>query len=400
MLIQLKLENIALIEIIEINFEKGLNIFTGDSGSGKSLILDSLNVLFGGTNIPLNHLIRPGKNHCFIEAKFSNSSRVNNLLIENGFQNTFSELVIKRKSYKKNNKISTKYTINNLPINKKFLEKIGMLLIDFAGQSDSFLYNSQDYRRSIIDDLGSKQLNSINLEVKNTWKKYEKLKETVQEKRDFLKRQNENNKAIQEMFNILDQANLNSSNEIIELELLENRLVNNFQINNSIQEVLNNLNYSSQEMPSVAGLVSQSIKHLNKISSFDKKIKEFEEKLLSVQIDIESLIFELKRFVEEVESFDMRLEEIQKRLFLLKNLERTFSLELPQLINKREELRQSLLIGQNCNEIKMLEDQINNISVKLDSLFNSQSSLRRQIAKNLENSVMSLLKSLGLTSLI
>ena len=53
MLIQLKIENFALIEIIEINFEKGLNIITGDSGSGKSLILDSLNALFGGTNIPL-----------------------------------------------------------------------------------------------------------------------------------------------------------------------------------------------------------------------------------------------------------------------------------------------------------------------------------------------------------
>ena len=52
MLIQLKIENVALIEIIEINFEKGLNIITGDSGSGKSLILDALNVLFGGTNIP------------------------------------------------------------------------------------------------------------------------------------------------------------------------------------------------------------------------------------------------------------------------------------------------------------------------------------------------------------
>ena len=61
MLIQLRIENIALIEIIEINFEKGLNIITGDSGSGKSLILDSLNALFGGTNIPLKHLIHVQK---------------------------------------------------------------------------------------------------------------------------------------------------------------------------------------------------------------------------------------------------------------------------------------------------------------------------------------------------
>ena len=105
MLIQLKIENIALIEIIEINFEKGLNIITGDSGSGKSLILDSLCVLFGGTNIPLKHLIRPGKNHCAIEAKFSSSFQINEWLISNGFKSTASVLNIKRISYRKKNKV-------------------------------------------------------------------------------------------------------------------------------------------------------------------------------------------------------------------------------------------------------------------------------------------------------
>ena len=96
MLIQLKIENLALIEIIEINFEKGLNIITGDSGSGKSLILDSLNVLFGGTNIPLKHLMRPGKDHCSIEAKFSSSFQINNWLISNGLK---SNSVIISKEY-------------------------------------------------------------------------------------------------------------------------------------------------------------------------------------------------------------------------------------------------------------------------------------------------------------
>ena len=104
MLIQLKIENIALIEIIEINFEKGLNIITGDSGSGKSLILDSLNVLFGGTNIPLKHLIHPGKDHCSIEAKFSSSFHINKWLSSNGIQNTSSILDIKRRSYRKTKK--------------------------------------------------------------------------------------------------------------------------------------------------------------------------------------------------------------------------------------------------------------------------------------------------------
>ena len=119
MLIRLKIENIALIEIIEINFEKGLNIITGDSGSGKSLILDSLNVLFGGTNIPLKHLIRPGKDNCIIEAKFSSSFQINNWLTSNGFKSSSLELNIKRISYRKNNKVLSKYSLNNLSINKK-----------------------------------------------------------------------------------------------------------------------------------------------------------------------------------------------------------------------------------------------------------------------------------------
>ena len=80
MLKGLKLKNLVLIEIIEINFEKGLNVFTGESGSGKSLILDSLNSLFGGTNIPLNHMIRPGNDECSIEAIFGISKRVSSWL--------------------------------------------------------------------------------------------------------------------------------------------------------------------------------------------------------------------------------------------------------------------------------------------------------------------------------
>jgi len=169
MLIQLKIENIALIEIIEINFEKGLNIITGDSGSGKSLILDSQNALFGGTNIPLKHLIRPGKDYCVIEAIYSSSSQINNWFISNGFEIASSELYIIRKSYKKNNKILTKYSLNDSSINKPSLEQLGRLLIDFACQSDTFIFDSLDKRRLIIDDLCSQESRDNSERIKSIW---------------------------------------------------------------------------------------------------------------------------------------------------------------------------------------------------------------------------------------
>ena len=240
MLVRLKLENIALIEIIEINFEKGLNIITGDSGSGKSLILDSLNVLFGGSNIPLKHLIRPGKDNCVIEAKFSSSFQIKNWLTSNGFKSSSSEINIKRISYRKNKKVLSKYSLNNLSINKKFLEELGRLLIDFAGQSDTFRFDSQDQRRLIIDDLCSQAFRDNSAKIKNIWGESQILKGLMTEKIEFSRKKEENNLVIKQMLKTLEEANLDSNEEILELELLENKLVNNLEINNSIQSSLDN----------------------------------------------------------------------------------------------------------------------------------------------------------------
>ena len=395
MLIQLKIENIALIEIIEINFEKGLNIITGDSGSGKSLILDSLNVLFGGTNIPLKHLIRPGKDHCAIEAKFSSSFQINSWLISNGFKSN-PVLNIKRISYKKNNKVLSKYTLNNLSINKKLLEELGQLLIDFAGQSDTFIFDSQEKRRLIIDDLSPQELRNISAKIKNIWEECSVLKELMNEKIQSSKKQEENNLITKQILNTLEEANLESSQEILELELLENKLVNNLEINNSIQSSLHNLNNFSHDEPSVASLINQSIKNLNKTSDFDLKIQNFRENLLDIQTHVEDLIFALNSYMQDIDKNESNLSEIQKRLFFLKNLERTFSLDLPRLIEKRDQLRIYFQKNDKDNEISNLENQIKNLQINLESLFLTQSTERKKIAKQLKDSVIFILRDLGL----
>jgi len=396
MLIKLKIENIALIENIEIKFEKGLNIITGDSGSGKSLILDSLNALFGGTNIPLKHLIRPGKDFCVIEAIFSSSSPVNNWLIDNGFEITSSELQIKRKSYKKNNKILSKYSLNDLPINKQSLEKLGRFLIDFACQSDTFIFDSLDKRRIIIDDLCSQEFRDISERIKSIWRESEELTILMNEKIEFSRNQEEKNLAIKHILKSLEEADLNSSEEILELELLENKLVNNLEINNSIKSSLENLSNFSHDEPSVTSLINQSIKLLNKTADFDSKIQKFREKLLNIHAHVEDLIFDLNSYLQEIENYESNLPEIQKRLFFLKNLERTFSLDLTHLIEKRDQLKTYFQQNDQGNEICRIKAQIENLESNLNSLFIIQSTERKKIANQLQNSVMSILSNLGL----
>ena len=396
MLEHLKIENVALIEIIEINFEKGLNIITGDSGSGKSLILDSLNVLFGGTNIPLKHLIRLGKDYCSIEAKFSSSVQINNWLIDNGFDISSSELKIKRKSYRKNNKVLSKYSLNNLSINKHSLDNLGKLLLDFTGQSDTFIFDSLEKRRIIIDDLCSQEFKDNSFKIKNVWEKIRVLKELMKEKIDFSSKQEENNLAIKEMLKILDQANLNSQDEILELESLENKLVNNLEINNSIKASLENLNNFSHEQPSVSFLINQSIKNLNKTADFDIEIQKFREQLLNIQVEVEDLIFNLHSYIQDNDNKESNLQDIQKRLFFLKNLERTFSLTLPELIEKRNQLKTYYLKNGVDKEISIIHDQIKNLEINLNALFTFQSAERKKTSKNLQHSVISILRNLGL----
>jgi len=198
------------------------------------------------------------------------------------------------------------------------------------------------------------------------------------------------------MLNSLEEADLNSSEEILELELLENKLVNNLEINNSIKSSLEHLNNYSHDEPSVTSLINQSIKILNKTVDFDLKIQKFREKLLNIHADIEDLIFALNSYLQDIENYDNDLPEIQKRLFFLKNLERTFSLELPKLIEKRDQLKMYFQQNDQGNEICRIKAQIEHLQRDLNSLFDIQSAERKKIAKHLQNSVMSILRNLGL----
>ena len=400
MLKNLKLKNLALIEIIEINFEKGLNVFTGESGSGKSLILDSLNSLFGGTNIPINHLIRPGQKECLIEARFNCSKKIEDWLFENGYKTLKNEIIISRRTFKNKSKICTKFTVNTYKISKKLLRLLGTKLIDFAGQSDTFHFGSDNYLRTIIDDLGSIDLDNINLLVKKNWSDLNILKKEINIKTMQLEKEEENSFATENLLKILDKANLESKDEIIELKTKEFRLANNFDLSNSIKSTFSYLNSSSTDVLSVNSLVYESIKELNKVSKYDQVIEKYIENLISIQNQTEEIIHSLSEYLKMIDINDDSLESVQKRLFDLQNLEKTFSLELPDLIKKRDELRIKSDLSDKKKEIQILKNKYNALNQRLIKLFSQQSSLRKKTACELEKNVGSKLRKLGLENAI
>ena len=400
MLKGLKLKNLALIEIIEINFEKGLNVFTGESGSGKSLILDSLNSLFGGTNIPINHLIRPDKNECLIEATFNCSKKIREFLILHGYEITEKDIKISRRTYKSKEKIFSNFKINQFKINKKLIKLLGVKLIDFAGQSDTFHFSSEDYLRSIIDELGSSDLEKINLEVKTFWHKLNLLKKEIKTKSLQIEKEEENLFATEKILKILENADLSDKDEITKLKSQELRLANNFDLSNSIKKTLSYLGSFESETQSVNSFVYDAIKEMNKVSKYDLVIEKYIEQLLTIQNKTEEIIYSLSQYLKNADNDDDQLPLVQKRLFDLQNLEKTFSLELPELINKRNELRIKSNISDRKDEIKALNNKFTFCSEEFEKMLIKQSFIRKKIALNLENNVISKLKKLGLGNAI
>ena len=398
MLKKLKLQNLALIEIIEINFKKGLNVFTGESGSGKSLILDSLNSLFGGTNIPLNHLIRPGKNECLIQAVFEITPFVRNYLIDNNQFISNNELIITRHSFKKDSKVISKFTINDKVVKKKFLVELGFLLLDFAGQNDTFLFKSQDYLRNLLDEMGSKKLKVLKINIQQTYRQINELKKNIEYKLHSIQKNKDDYFANTKILQILEEANLVNEDEIILLKTKQLKLANNYELKNKLNLISSFLSDFRTDNNCANSFISESIKQLTRLTKYDQLIQNLSDKLINSQTQIEEVVLSITNYLESLDNEEDNLEEVQARLFKLQNLEKTFSLELSSLIHKRDELRKLPSLDSSNEEIETLKNELNYLNRKFQKLLNKQSFERKKVAARLEELVSITLKELGLSN--
>ena len=403
MLKSLKLQNVALIEIIEINFEKGLNVFTGESGSGKSLILDSLNSLFGGTNIPLNHLIRPGESECLIQARFDLSPCVRNWLKINNFSATIKdtdELKIERVSFVKNSKIVSRFYLNKISLKRKYLESLGSLLLDFAGQSDTFLFSSKEYLMSIIDGVGSESLKAINSKVKTIWRERKEIAEQLDLKLINLNKDKEKFNNSSKILRILEEANLKDIDELDLLRTKQIKLANNYELKNLVTESLSLLNNSEYETNNINSDLREIIKFIKKVIQYDQNANNFYDQILSIESQLESLKLSLNEYLYDIDNDDTDLKFVQQRIFQLQNIEKSFSMNLSDLIKKRDELRNLGDVNYQEDEINYLKNNLIILNTKLIDLYDIQSKGRKDVAQNLESSVTSQLKDLGLQNSI
>lgn len=334
MLSNLYIENIAVIEKTSIDFKKGLNVMTGETGAGKSIVIDSINAVLG--NRTSKELIRTGASSAFVSAEFTNlSEKAIAVIYEAGFELEDGELLIQRE-------ISTtgknKCRINGRPATVSTLKEIGVQLINIHGQHESYELMSTELHISYIDKLAG--LESEIEAYQEVYKKYKKLsaelkKATVDEsererKIDLLKYQIDELEDADLRDGEYEELNeqkavLQNSEKIIEAIMSSRALMNGDEESSGVLENLQEIN-----------------SQLSDISEYMSEVEPINSRIESAIYELEDCLSELTGLIDLVDTDGGSLDSIEERLDLIYTLGKKYGSTIKEMLDFLDKAKKEL----------------------------------------------------------
>lgn len=389
MLLNLKINNFALIKESDIMFTKGLNILSGETGAGKSIIFEALSVALGER--ASKSMIKTGTDHSVIEAVFSLTDELKSLLSEKGLISDIDEetVIIRRDIYLDYPTVSR---INGFSATLADLKEISAYLCDIYGQYEHQLLLDKDNYLSIINkatrieyndeyDKLESELKDIFIEIKDltsSLKNFLEKSSNLDSEIDFLEFQineiNEINPVPGEMDEIKD-----------ELKKLQNQEL----IQETLSSVDNNLRGSDEQFENndVLAKLGESINNLEKISNYMSDVDGLIERMKTSMYELEDISSVISSYIG-TDYDESRIEELSLRLSKLQMLEKKYATDIDGVLYKKEKLELEL------NDLKYLDERIQEVRDKIklkedeyNVVANKISNLRKNAAEKLEKNL-------------
>lgn len=387
MLTRLSVSNFAIIDELNLQFQKGLTIITGETGAGKSILLGALKLILGerADLKQLNNLSQKG----VIEAEFNIAALEIQSFFEAHELDYEDETILRRELLPSG---KSRAFINDTPVNLTVLQELGEQLIDIHSQFNSEHLFHPDFQLQILDAFAG-QLAEIK-KFRSEFSKRNEVKSQLKSKReelDQLSRETDYKKFLLEE---LDAANL-VAEEFEELKKKQKELENLDEIQRILSETESKLD--SPEFGILAQLHEMTIQ-LQKISGFGEELEGFQKRMESVRIELDDLHAEILSKTQRLESDPEHLLEINERLDLIQNL---FHKHRVNSIEKLMEV-QSDLENDNQNftklesEISALEKEIQIIELELEKKSKEISKGRTAAIPKVEKEMLDSLKKLGM----
>jgi DNA repair protein RecN (Recombination protein N) len=393
----LRLDNIALIERLELAFEHGFSVLTGETGAGKSLLLDALDALLGGMQgTSAGRLVRTGCDRAVIEATFTPDESARRWLEEHQLEDDGGDLVLSREWRRQDERLSSRSRLNGTVVNRQQLLQLRPLLIDLTvqGQTQQLAYAGQ--QRRWIDRLGGEPLAQCLLTVSESWQVWQNCHAEVLKLETDRRRLEEQQEEQEALLMELEAAFLDDPAEIQQLEQEQDRLVHGVRLLEGLAVLIGRLQDGAEQAPSALDHLTACCHELQQLQTLDSSLSVSAERCLDMEAGLLDLIRGLEAYGASLESDPERLGVLQERLALLKRLERRYGVELKVLIERRNALRDQNAAGGADAALDVLRHQEQEARKHRDSCNQSLTVLRHASAACLEERLMAHLRPMGL----
>ena len=387
MLLEISIKNFAIIEAISLNFEKGMTVLTGETGAGKSIIIDAMNMMLGAR--ATTDVIRHGAPKAEIEGLFSieNSLALQEIFDEQGID-LGDEIIIRREILQNGRSVSR---VNGQMVNLSVLRSIGQYLVDIHGQHDQEELMRPQLHIQMLDGFGDADFLELKQAYQTNFDAYRKMRKQLLE----IKKNQEEHKARIEMLEFqmaeIESASLQPG-EDLKLNQERDKLLNHKNIADTLTNAYTMLD--NEEFSSLAN-VRSAMNDMESIEEYDVEYREISTSLSESYYVLEDVTKRLEDIIESLDFDGNRLMQIESRLDLIHSITRKYGGNVDDVLMYFAKITEeyNLLTGNHLSSDDM-EAELKKLEVSLVDLATKLASARHNLAQQLEIEIQQELKDL------
>lgn len=390
MLSQINISNFALIENLTVDFYEGLNVLSGETGAGKSILIDAINYVLGSKFN--KDLIRYGEDKTYVEAVFS----IDNQEIRNELDQEFSEedfLIISRETFLNGKSLAK---INGRSVTVNYLKKISQFLIDIHGQHDNQKLLDKKTHITYLDSYGDEK-HLQNLQKYNSI--FNEWNQAVKDKQDLINKYGDKDKRQENLKFRLEEINsvdikIGEDEELSsKIDLLENAE----KISENLSLCYKLLYESDEDSKSIYESLSVCINSLKTVENNLKDLKGHIAVMEDFYYKLQDITYDIRNYMENISYDENQLNSINNRLYKIQNLKKKYGSTIEDILKYRDELLKEYDEIENFNVyIKKLDNKISDLEKDLNKYGDIIHKERINSGQNLEKRLIEELKYIGM----
>ena len=388
MLKHLYIKNFTLIDELDIQLQQGFSVITGETGAGKSIILGAIALLLGQRAD--SKTIKQGADKCVIEAHFDLTRYdMDSFFSENDIEYDAEDCIVRRELLSSG---KSRAFINDTPVPLTMLKELGERLVDVHSQHQNLLLNKQDFQLGVVDIFADDATQLA--QYQQTYKEYHQVKQELDDLRESIERNRQNEDFLRFQCNELTLANL-VEGEQEELEQRSDTMSHSEDIKSALYEADNAL---TAEQTGVVSALRSTLYELRKIGEVYPAAAELEQRIDSCYIELKDIAQEVSSYLERVDFDPAEMDAVNNRLDKLYDLEKKYHVEtIEELISKREDVVRQLDHIENSDEaLSALEQQLTKLQTQAKKEADALTARRTKAAKQIEAELKTKLVPLGM----